>query len=83
MPRVVEPAPASRSPSRRSAGAAASPAARQPVLSVSPLHVYCMYLPAQGNGRVDARSDSQLAAIAAARDEGPIARAGLTNVRLE
>ena len=42
-----------------------------------------MYLSAQGNGRVDARSDSQLAAIAAARDEGPIARAGLSNVRLE
>ena len=48
---VVEQAPTSRSRSRRSPGTAASPAARQPVLSVSPLHVYlCIYLPTQGTG---------------------------------
>lgn len=35
------------------------------------------------NGRVDARPDSQLAAMAPARDKGPIARAGLSNVSLE
>jgi diketogulonate reductase-like aldo/keto reductase len=35
------------------------------------------------NGRVDERSDGQLTAMAATRDEGPIARVGLSNVSLE
>ncbi len=36
-----------------------------------------------GDGRVDARFDDQLAAMAAARDEGLIAGVGLSNVSLE
>ena len=36
-----------------------------------------------GDGRVDARFDDQLAAMVAARDEGLIAGAGLSNVSLE
>jgi hypothetical protein len=36
-----------------------------------------------GGGRVDARFDDQLAAMAAARDEGLIAGVGLSNASLE
>lgn len=36
-----------------------------------------------GDGRVDARFDDQLAAMAAARDEGLIAGVGLSNISLE
>jgi pyridoxine 4-dehydrogenase len=40
-------------------------------------------LPLPGDGRVDARFDDQLAAMAAARDEGLIAGVGLSNVSLD
>ena len=42
-----------------------------------------MNLRLPGGGRVDARFDDRLAAMAAARDEGLIAGVGLSNVSLE
>jgi diketogulonate reductase-like aldo/keto reductase len=50
-------------------------------LRVGQLAAANLHLP--GGGRVDARFDDQLAAMAAARDQGLIAGAGLSNASLE